>query len=244
MIQNRRLLIFPGSGDPTNPAYAATYTFLGSLALQAGYSQVDSEIRWPGQHSSSMPESPLLVDTSVQVATTYLQRCSDNDAPYDILCRSFGCFVGLETILQLPSCFYPKRLILWAPIPYWSMFDHLVTRFEETRAYSQTKGVNITEMTFPSVRPIELLLDKTTTRTVCAYGSLDRAGAFHLGSIISSAANRNPLVQLPRVVRNADHEVTATADPDIQFEYSDALFSDDFPRKTSLSEERDLLGAT
>ncbi len=107
-----KLVIFPGGGSPGNPKYASVYRLLDQEAKKFGYTFTDSSIQWPGHEIKDI----LTLDGALQIANDKLDELESGCDKYDILARSFGCYVALKIALDKK----PKalcKIMLWGPPP-------------------------------------------------------------------------------------------------------------------------------
>jgi pimeloyl-ACP methyl ester carboxylesterase len=222
------LLIFPGTGDPSSLLYEKVYGLIELLAVAEGYSSVDRSVRWPG-HQSSGISGTLSVAAAAETARALIRRYEESAQSYDILARSFGCFVALLAMEQskVNNC---RRIVLWGPPPYWKLWELWVRDIALNATKGTEKGVLFDGSLFSSVVPIESLLPRVQRRTTVAYGTRDRFFPISFVAYLRALSSDNPLVENFCPVAEADHEVTETDGDQVVQAYKRALFQD--PRTT------------
>lgn len=114
--------------------------------------------------------------------------------------------------------------MLWGPPPFWLVWQMFIRDFAENASIARDKGVQIGEDFFPSIEPVESLLQNVTTPTIVTSGSLDPycSPSFlgYLKNIVM--ANKKVIVREP--IKGAKHEVAMDSDPELINAYSNALF--------------------
>ena len=218
-ILSRTLVVFPGAGDPASPLYQSVYLLLEQLAKDHGYSEVSTDVRWPGH--LSVNNLSLTLGSSVDLA---MKRLSLLDGHYDLLARSFGCFVALKCENMLPPTNKPSRIMLWGPPPFWLVWQMFIRDFTENASIARDKGVQIGEDFFPSIEPVESLLQNITTPTIVTSGSLDPYCSPSFLDYLKNIVMANEKVIVREPIKGAKHEVARDSDPELINAYSNALF--------------------
>lgn len=217
------LLVFPGSASPCNSLYREVYQLLRSGAEKYGYQKVDTSLRWPGHvDSDGNANGKLTLAGAVEVAACKVQEFEQTGQPYHILARSFGNYVAMKTILNA----HPKmlrKLILWAPPPYWVLWRMFVRDKSETEKIAREKWLVFDDSFFPSVIPLETMVPQLGVPCVAATGTEDKYCSHeHLGYLRSFATESSFMVR--DVVAGAIHEVHPGLGETVVASYLDALF--------------------
>jgi hypothetical protein len=221
---SRQLLILPGLTNPDVDAeYRGVYELLAQEASERGYRQVHTDVRYPGQCASTergAAERLTLAGAVNRVKERAMQFPSER---FDVLARSFGCVVALKTWCNaegsLPK---PSRIILWAPPPFWMLWDFFVLRYVEKAGQFLDKGVRIGANFFASVEPVESLLQCVPVATVVAAGTLDKYCTSTYFEYLRSL-DHSPNVRFQPLVEGAPHSVTDLAGLDVVRAYLEAL---------------------
>lgn len=222
-MENKKLVVFPGAGSPTNTLYSNVYGLIERGALKNGYDSVDLSVKWSGQiENDSETSESLNFHSALKTASDYVSEYEEAGLPYDILGRSFGTYVALKIVHILQ----PKllgRLILWGVPPFWHMWELYVRDFDETFEIAKTKGVLISRDTFSSFEAIEPIMQKINYPVIIASGTKDTHSTE--GDIKSFRASiGNKFVQFKEPVKDAPHEVTDKHPEALINEYFKALF--------------------
>jgi hypothetical protein len=219
-----KLLVFPGSASPCNSLYREVYQLLRSGAKKYGYQKVDTSLRWPGHFDSGGRSiGKLTLDGAVDVATRKVRQFERAGQPYDILARSFGNYVAMKTILNTRPKLL-RRLILWAPPPYWVLWKMFVRDRTETEKIAREKWLAFDEAFFPSVIPLETMVPELGVPCVAATGTEDKYCAHkYLNYLKGFATGTEFTVQ--DVVAGAIHEVHPGLGKPVVAAYLKALFS-------------------
>lgn len=215
-----KLLIFPGGGNPDDKLYSKVYGLLVERAPQFGYTAVDTSVRWPGHvvEGGTRHES-LSFQGALTVAEARLNEYERLETPFDILGRSFGTYVALKATTK-GKLSNLRRVILWGAPPFWLIWQMFVRDLDKNRKASLKKGLNIDQTFFPTLEPIESLIQETHRSVVVATGSDDRYSTpfFHAYLMqVASAFHRDLSFRPP--VKGAPHEVTADLAPEIVEDY-------------------------
>ena len=220
-----KLIIFPGGGSPDNPKYASVYRLLELEANKYDYASADTSLRWPGHENIGV----VTLDGAVEVAQRKIDELEAASSKYDILARSFGCFVVLKIALDKK----PKglrKIILWGPPPYWLMWDMWCRDIEKQKEKALTKGLGVNDTLFPTVVPIEWMLPQIPYETVVATGDQDpyvsRSYLHYLESLVQEHKSKEhcQFIRFKDAVRGAVHEVTEDAPKPVIEAYLKALF--------------------
>ena len=205
------LMIFPGGGNPDDRnKYAKVYRLLAESARRDfGYSTVDDSVRWPGHIRPGQRSGPgLALDSSVSVARAKLAELEKAGERYDILARSFGAHVALQATNDL-SLKRLRRLVLWGSPPLWYMWRLFVPELKSTGREARSKGLKVDSTLYPSVVPVEWLIQHTRHRVILATGGLDKVSStgFHR-YLIQLARAGKARVTFRKPVGGVGHEVT------------------------------------
>lgn len=220
------LIVFPGAGCPDSPLYTSVFALIRSAAPRFGYDRVNASVRWPGHHGQS---GSLTLDGALKVARRELSEIEKNRVPYDILARSFGCYVAITIALKMR----PKNLrkiILWGPLPFWGMWEYWKRDLAANRKKGMKKGVTVDHRLFPSLAPLESMLPTLPYEVVIATGDQDDdvPGSYltYLAAIVRKrrGSTHSHPIRFKKAVRGAAHEVTADATKQVVKRYLTALF--------------------
>ncbi len=222
------LLILPGGGNPdSSPLYAEVYDLIVRLAKLSGFQHVRADVRWPGQTTAArFAKSPCLTfPAAVMHAKRMMERMPPG--PFAVLGRSYGCFVALKLGLEpakLRRC--PTKLILWGPTPHWLLWELFARDFVANRRMARAKGLKIDRQFFNSTEPVESLVQSVAIQTEVVAGTKDKYCSPAFLDYLRRVAVKNPLVNVPRAVRGAPHEVTEKCGVRVVRNYTKALFSE------------------
>ncbi len=220
-----KLVIFPGGGSPGNPKYASVYSLLEHEAKKFGYTSTYSSLQWSGHENKGV----LTLDGALQIAHAKLDELEADSDKYDILARSFGCYVALNIALDKK----PKglrKIILWGPPPYWLMWEMWCKLLETWKPKAFEKGLSVDEKLFPSVEPIEWMLPQISYETVVATGTQDsyvsQAYLRYLESLVQERKSDKicQSIIFKDAVLGAVHEVTEDSPRPVIEAYLKALF--------------------
>lgn len=226
-----KLVIFPGSGSPDNHKYASVYRLLNFAAPAYGYSEVVSSLRWPGHNLNDV----LTLNSAVEVAQGKIQELEFDSESYDLLARSFGCYVALKIALEVK----PRKLrkvILWGPPPYWLIWEMFCRDLEGgekkggNKQKAAEKGVAVDRALFHSIEPIESLLPQVTYETVVATGEQDPYVSPAFLSYLNLIVQQRKSVEFCQSISFKDavvgavHEVTENSPKPVIDAYLKALF--------------------
>jgi len=204
-----RLLIFPGGGSPDDTVkYASVYRLLKEAAPSFGYSNADISLRWPGHvRSPSARTVGLTLDGAFCEAHIKLAEYEKRDEPYDIVARSFGVYVALYATTRYA---YSKlrRMVLWGSPPFWYMWQLFVPQLGATQSEAVAKGLIADHKLFPSLEPVECLLQQSTSEVILATGSADLVSSPAFQHYLIQLANRSNVTERTPV-EGAKHDVTA-----------------------------------
>lgn len=220
------LLVFPGGGSPTTPQYASVYRLLEQAGAAYGYARVDTSVRWPGHDLKGL----LTLNGALDVASQKLDEIEADGENYDLLARSFGCFVALRLALNRQSTLL-RKIVLWGPPPYWLMWEMFVQDLNKKwKQKSKEKELAVDDTLFPSLEPVESLLPKITYETVVTTGDQDpyvpKSYLDYLGAIVRERANTklHQNIRFKDAVPGAEHEVAEDAPEPVKDAYVRALF--------------------
>ena len=220
-----KLIIFPGGGSPGNPKYASVYRLLELESKNYGYTSTDCSLQWPGHENNGV----LTLDGALHVAYAKLDELEAGSDKYDILARSFGCYVALKIALDKK----PKglrKIILWGPPPYWLMWEMWCGCLNKFAPQAKDKGLTVDEKLFPSIVPIEWMLPQISYETVVAAGTQDPyVSEAYLRYLESRVRERKSdkycqSIKIKEAVPGAVHEVTEDAPKPVIDAYLKALF--------------------
>ncbi len=220
-----KLVIFPGGGSPGNPKYASVYRLLEQEANKFGYTDTDTSLLWPGHENKGI----LTLDGALQIANIKLDELEASCDQYDILARSFGCYVAVKIALDKK----PKalcKIMLWGPPPYWLMWDMWYRDIEKQKNKAAEKGLKVDEKLFPSLVPIEWMLPQTSYETVVATGAKDpyvsHAYLRYLESLVEERKSDKicQSIKFKDAVPGAVHEVTEDSPKPVIEAYLTTLF--------------------
>lgn len=220
-----KLVIFPGGGSPGNPKYASVYRLLEQEAKNYAYDSTDCSLQWPGHEKNGI----ITLDVAVQVANAKISGLEDDLEKYDILARSFGCYVALKIALDKK----PKglrKIMLWGPPPYWLMWDMWCRDIEEQKVKAAGKGLGVDSTLFPTIVPIEWMLPQMHYETVVATGTQDPYVSYaylrYLESLVQERKSDKicQSIKFKDAVPGAVHEVTEDAPKPVIDAYLKALF--------------------
>lgn len=220
-----KLVIFPGAGGPGNPRYASVYRLLEQEANKFGYTDTD-RLQWPGHENKGI----LTLDGALQIAHAKLDELEAGSDKYDILARSFGCYVALKIALdKKPKAL--RKIMLWGPPPYWLMWDMWCRDIEkQKKKAADEQGLSVDEKLFPSLVPIEWMLPQITYETVVATGTQDpyvsHAYLRFLESLVQERkSDKNcQSIKFKDAVPGAVHSVTEDSPKPVIEAYLKALF--------------------
>lgn len=219
------LVILPGAGSPSNPIYAGVYQLLKDAAKDHGYDRIDSPLLWPGHDNRGV----LTLSGALEAANQKVNELDQDGQQYDLLARSFGCYVALKVSLDLQ----PKglrKIILWGLPPYWLMWEMWQRDLESNRTKASEKGVAINHTLFPSLEPLECMLPKVQHETVVVAGELDPYVPPAYLHYLESAVRERRASELPQSIHfkapvpGAVHEITPAAAEPVISAYLTALF--------------------
>lgn len=194
-------------------------------AKNFGYDSTDCSLQWPGHEKVGI----LTLDGALQIAHDKLDEIEAYTDEYDILARSFGCYVALKIALDKK----PKglrKIILWGPPPYWLMWEMWRKHLETWKPKAADKGLAVDETLFPSVEPIEWMLPQITYETVVATGTQDpyvsHAYLRYLESLVQEQKSDKfcQSIKFKDAVPGAVHEVTEDSPRPVIEAYMKALF--------------------
>lgn len=220
-----KLIIFPGGGSPGNPKYGSVYRLLELEAKNYGYTSTDISLRWPGHEKNGV----LTLEGAQQLAEAKLDELEAGSEKYDILARSFGCYVALKIALDKK----PKglrKIILWGPPPYWLMWEMWCKQLETWMPKAAEKGLSVDEKLFPSVVPIECMLPQISYETVVATGTQDPYVSHNYLRYLESLVQERKSdkfcqsIKIKEAVPGAVHEVTEDSPKPVIAAYMKALF--------------------
>ena len=205
------MLIFPGGGNPDTPLHREVFDLIGQNTRRFGYTEMDGNLRWPGQYlPGDAPSGHLTFDGSVAAADGQLaeheRRYERDGIGYDILARSYGTYVALKSILA-GEFKGRRRIVLWGAPPFWVMWKLFLRELDEGRARRAAKGLHLERSFFPSLEPIEWLLQETPRTVVVTSGSEEAYSppafqAYLMQLALSSRGN----VRFRPTVQGAPHE--------------------------------------
>lgn len=219
-----KLVIFPGGGSPGNAKYASVYRLLEQEARNYGYDSIDCSLQWPGHENQGV----LTLEGALQLAHNKLDELEAGPDKYDILARSFGCYVALKIALEKPKKL--RKIMLWGPPPYWLMWDMWCRDIEKQKGKAAEKGLSVDEKLFPSVVPIEWMLPQISYETIVATGSQDPYVSYaylrYLESLVQERkSDKNcQSIKFKDAVPGAVHEVTEDSPKPVIDAYLKALF--------------------
>jgi hypothetical protein len=206
-----KLLIFPGGGNPDTKLHREVFDLIGKNAARFGYSEMDDTLRWPGQRLGSGPADQVLTfDSSLEEANAKLaehEECYERDGiQYDVLARSYGTYVALKSTM-VGEFKGLRRIVLWGAPSFWVMWKLFVRELDEGRARRAEKGLHLERSFFPSLEPIEWLLQETPRTVVVTSGSEDvySPPAFQ-AYLMQLALSSNGDVRFRPIVQGAPHE--------------------------------------
>lgn len=220
-----KLVVFPGGGSPHNPKYESVYRLIKHVARDYGYTEIDVSLLWPGHERNGV----ITLDGAMAVARGIIDKYEAQSEQYDILARSFGCYVALKTALDRN----PKglrKIILWGPPPYWLMWEMWVSDLGTNREKAAEKGLAVDTSLFPSLVPLECLLPMMRYDTVVATGDQDPyvSPAFlrYLETLVRERKSSRycQSIRFKDAVPGAVHEVTEDAPEPVRNAYIRALF--------------------
>lgn len=226
-----KLVIFPGSGSPDHPKYKSVYRLLEHTAPTHGYTTVVSSLRWPGHNLQGI----LTLDGAMDVAQGKIHDLESDSESYDLLARSFGCYVALKIALKVKPKML-RKIILWGPPPYWLIWEMFCRDLEGddkkkgNKQKATEKGVALDNALLPSIEPIESMLAQMTYETVVATGGQDPyvspAYLNYLESIVQQrkSAEFCQSICFKDAVIGAVHEVTEDSPKPVIEAYLKALF--------------------
>lgn len=221
----KRLVVFPGSSCPDHEKYASVYRLLEKAAIDYGYSSSDISLRWPGHNFLGT----LTLDGAVKTAWEKIEKLEAGNADYDVVARSFGCYVALKLAKEKQ----PKRLrkiILWGPPPYWLAWELFYRDIKDISEKCKPYLTAVDATFFPSIEPIESMLPTMTYEMVVATGANDplvpKSYLDYLESIVRIRNNGNNCqsIKFKAAVPGAAHEIKEDADESVKEAYLKALF--------------------
>lgn len=218
-----KILIFPGGGNPDSALYAKVYGLIVEQAGRFGYSRVDTSVRWPGHVLVPHDDSEKLTfQGALTTAAAKLAEYEQAAEPYDILSRSFGTYVALKATLGPLK--HLRRVVLWGSPPFWHVWQLFVRDLDETKLVAEAKGLLVDERFFPSLEPVESLLQHTPRKVVVATGADDKYStpAFH-SYLMQLAGGFHCDLNFRPPVKGAPHEVTGDLPPEVVEDYLNSM---------------------
>lgn len=149
----KQLLILPGAGDSHHPSYTDAYDLLLTEARKRKYDDVQIQA-WVGQ-ASHEEQGYLNFADAVNDLTNTLNRYEQEKKEYDVICRSYGCSVFMESI-KLLNLTGLQRAVLWGPSGLYNYYRLFVLHEKQTTASALKKGVKMDRRVFNTVYPFEL----------------------------------------------------------------------------------------
>lgn len=113
-VNAKRLLVFPGSGNPVHTAYSGGYRLIADGARSAGF-ETREVVDWPGrikQNGATVGE--LTFWRALDVAMKRFQTWNDHGLPFTLFARSFGTLIAAKVFSENIAPMV-DRVILWGP---------------------------------------------------------------------------------------------------------------------------------
>lgn len=216
-----KLAVFPGMGSPDSDLYGRVYRLLSDRASDFGYKEVDL-IRWPGHNL----KGTLTLKAASEVAADKIKVFTTK---YDILARSFGCYVALKVALDMSPRLL-RKIILWGPPPYWLAWEMFVRDISTNCSRAKANGTFVDDSLFPSLEPIESMLASVSYDTTVATGAQDPYAPESFLKYLEAIVGRRPSskfcqsIRFKEAVPGALHEVTGDAPAPVIETYLRTLF--------------------
>lgn len=156
-MNNRKLIILSGGGDPENEKYKKVYNVILGFAKKLNYEETLIK-GWKGQHSYS-EDGFINMGEATESAISLFNETEEQDVSYDVICRSFGTGVFLN-ICQKIDLRNIGFATLWGMPSYTTFYKLYKENILSESELSKNKGLNIDETFFESVIPFELLLGR------------------------------------------------------------------------------------
>lgn len=221
------LVVFPGGGNPD--IRPGAYEVIKREAEKYGYERVFNDLRWPG-HLRKGEEydsaSSITLPKAVNAAKTRIQEI-DFQEPYTIIARCFGCLVALAFVSDISvDKTMIKKLILWAPPPYWFIWDRFVNKTSEENKSNVTKGrgLKADESSFPTIIPVENLIKDVQVPTVIAGGAEDEICTPSFFKLLEDIGKENTWLSFKPLVSGAPHTVDDSCGQEIVSAYAKTIF--------------------
>lgn len=154
-MNNRKLIILSGTGDPENETYKKVYNVIVEHANKLNYREIFIQ-GWKGQ-GSFIEKGFLNMNDATESAILLFEKIERDSDEYDVICRSFGTGVFLNLCQKVVL----KKIgfvSLWGMPTYSIMYEILKEKIQETIYNARNKGVNIDETCFESIIPFDSLL--------------------------------------------------------------------------------------
>jgi len=227
MNENRHLTILSGGGSPHGPHHQPVYQLIASEATRRGVSTHLVDYVGFGHHPDFGPG--LNLPRAAEKALTEIRgrQCPDHST---LLCRSFGCYVGVYLLVnncEEMAAF--SRIVLWGPLPYhafWKLAGQNSSSIQLLNEMARDKGLFHSHDFWITLTPIEELLKGLAGIVVSiGYGTedqyCDKAFANYIAEIIWR--NTKCPVQVAEI-SGAGHEIRSDASDLIQAEYFALIF--------------------
>lgn len=215
-----KIIVFSGGADPYT-TYKDVYKLLENEANKRGFTEFILK-NYPG-HFSYDDCSVLSVAGTVKIIHSSILELEKKKEPYLVLCRSYGCHPFVEYLKNKHlNLSYLKKVVLWAPCPYYLWYSYLIKNFEETKNMLEGKDVRITKEWFGEIYPIELSVNEISAdfpfNIYITSGTLDNDYSEHFHNLLKGI-NKNPKISFPERIEGLKHSVT-----EYNKEYIDLIF--------------------
>jgi hypothetical protein len=217
MKSKMKLIILSGAGDPDSHKYKPVYENIIQEAKRRGFDDVVMQ-GWCGQHSYKQ-EGTLSFNAAVIKTKQLIKQYENQQEPYGVICRSFGCATFLKAATDLKPQ-YITFATLWGPPPMFTLFELFKGNIEKTKQDGFHKGVNIDNSLYGELYPLELLIREFNLNfnLRIAYGTKDPYCTEAFTKFLETSFP-NPKISY-KGVADAIHEVE-----DVNQEYFNALFN-------------------
>lgn len=170
----KALFVLPGGGDPNFELYKKVYYIISHFSPRNEYENVEI-LSYPGHLSFSESNNDLEVQSSVESVINYFLDKENKKESYDVICRSYGCSVFMNILLDC-NLQYVDKITFWGPSPYLNYYKVIMKDEEVGTEIGLEKGVRLSSKTFNSIAPIEIQLMKYKgTQTIrIGTGELDK----------------------------------------------------------------------
>lgn len=198
----------------------SVYRLIEKLGRQNGFRRVEV-LQWPGQgEPGNLPlTGSLSPESAYQRAVDYLSRV---EGSYDILARSFGCYIAVRLAVAKPEAL--GRVRLWGPPPFWKMWGFWRRDIHEMERQYRERGTIVDRTFFDQLEPIEVHLPKIRKSVVLAGGEHDEHCSPHYLLGLHRLIINGGGVSSCRIVASAGHEVEEATRQQVILKYDRALF--------------------